>query len=412
MKQLLKYGSAISFLILLMTFTVRAQEILDKYLVVAAGNNPGLKKHFNEYMAALETAPQVSALPDPELAFGYFISPVQTRVGPQQFRFSATQMFPWFGTLGARENVAVQTARAKYESFREARSRLFNEVRSTYYNLYYNSSATEIVRQNISILNTLQKLTLIKVEGGQVSALDEYRIEMEIGDLENHLALLLDKQEALETAFFNLLNSEAEPLVIPDTLWDEGLALTRQEILDSIMSRNHGLLSLDMQTQALEYKVELAEKAGKPDFGIGFDYIITGRGENNLSGQDAVMFPRIAVTIPLYRDKYRSMVREAAFRVSAMENEKEDTENMLGTLFANTWKELMDAGRRMGLYREQLLLAERSMNLLETEYATANRNFEEILRMERKVLFYALELEKARADRQAAVSFIEYLMGK
>ena len=412
MKQLLKYGSAISFLILLMTFTVRAQEILDKYLVVAAGNNPGLKKHFNEYMAALETAPQVSALPDPELAFGYFISPVQTRVGPQQFRFSATQMFPWFGTLGARENVAVQTARAKYESFREARSRLFNEVRSTYYNLYYNSSATEIVRQNISILNTLQKLTLIKVEGGQVSALDEYRIEMEIGDLENHLALLLDKQEALETAFFNLLNSEAEPLVIPDTLWDEGLALTRQEILDSIMSRNHGLLSLDMQTQALEYKVELAEKAGKPDFGIGFDYIITGRGENNLSGQDAVMFPRIAVTIPLYRDKYRSMVREAAFRVSAMENEKEDTENMLGTLFANTWKELMDAGRRMGLYREQLLLAERSMNLLETEYATANRNFEEILRMERKVLFYALELEKARADRQAAVSFIKYLMGK
>jgi len=412
MKQLLKYGSAITFLILLMTFTVRAQEILDRYLVVAAGNNPGLKKHFNEYMAALEIASQVSALPDPELAFGYFISPVQTRVGPQQFRFSATQMFPWFGTLGTRENVAVQSAKAKYESFREARSRLFNEVGSTYYNLYYNSRATEIVRQNISILNTLQKLTLIKVEGGQVSAVDEYRIEMEIGDLENHLALLLDKQEALETTFFNLLNSEAEPLVIPDTLWDGGLDLTRQEILDSIMSRNHALLSIDMQTQALEYTVELAEKAGKPDFGIGFDYIITGRGENNLSGQDAVMFPRIAVTIPLYRDKYRSMVREAAFRVSAMENEKADTENMLETLFANTWKELMDAGRRMGLYREQFRLAERSMNLLETEYATANKNFEEILRMERKLLFYALELEKARADRQAAVSFIEYLMGK
>jgi hypothetical protein len=46
------------------------------------------------------------------------------------------------------------------------------------------------------------------------------------------------------------------------------------------------------------------------------------------------------------------------------------------------------------------------------EYATADKNFEEVLRMERKQLFYALQLEKARADKQAGVSFINYLMGK
>ena len=83
----------------------------------------------------------------------------------------------------------------------------------------------------------------------------------------------------------------------------------------------------------------------------------------------------------------------------------------LETLFENMWKELLDADRRMVLYDRQLMLAENSIQLLEVEYATANRNFEEILRMERKQLFYALELERARADKQAAVSFIEYLMG-
>ena len=41
-----------------------------------------------------------------------------------------------------------------------------------------------------------------------------------------------------------------------------------------------------------------------------------------------------------------------------------------------------------------------------------HKNFEEILRMERKVLKFNLELEKARADKQAAISFINYLMGK
>ncbi len=32
--------------------------------------------------------------------------------------------------------------------------------------------------------------------------------------------------------------------------------------------------------------------------------------------------------------------------------------------------------------------------------------------MERKVLKYGLELEKARSDKQAAISFINYLMGQ
>jgi len=63
------------------------------------------------------------------------------------------------------------------------------------------------------------------------------------------------------------------------------------------------------------------------------------------------------------------------------------------------------------LYISQTELAEQSIKLLETEYSTGNKNFEEILRMERRVLQYALSLEKARADKQASISFINYLMG-
>ena len=45
--------------------TITAQEKLNEYLTIAANNNPGLKMAFNQYMAALEKAPQVSSLPDP-----------------------------------------------------------------------------------------------------------------------------------------------------------------------------------------------------------------------------------------------------------------------------------------------------------------------------------------------------------
>ncbi|MEN8230854.1 MAG: TolC family protein, partial [Bacteroidota bacterium] len=75
-----KYKYIIGFFLFLMPLIISAQEELEQYLVIAAENNPGLKAKFNKYMAALEVAPQVNSLPDPQAAFAYFIRPVETRV--------------------------------------------------------------------------------------------------------------------------------------------------------------------------------------------------------------------------------------------------------------------------------------------------------------------------------------------
>jgi len=408
-----KYRYIMGMYFLLVSSMLSAQQELESYLQMAAENNPGLKAKFSDYMAALEVAPQVKALPDPTVAFAYFISPVETRVGPQQFKISASQMFPWFGTREAKENVAVQSAKAKYEVFLEAKSLLFNKVRSIYFNVYLNRRAIDITRENLIILNTFQKLANIKAEAGKVSALDEYRIEMEIGDLENQLALLVDKQYVLEIMFNNLLNREREQEVItPEVLWITDLPFNKEQALDSIGANNHQLLVLSMQQETLSYRKELAEKQGKPKFSIGLDYTFIGQGDNNLAGTDAFMFPMIGISIPLYRNKYRAMVSEAIFLQEAKEFELSDKMNILVTILENAWKEYMDADRRISLYHSQTELAEQSLRLLETEYVTGNKNFEEMLRMDRQVLTYGLELEMARSDKQAAISFINYLMGQ
>ena len=400
-------------LLLLIPFMAIAQQELDDYLVIAAENNPGLQVKFKEYMAALEVAPQVKALPDPQAAFAYFISPVETRVGPQQFRFSVSQMFPWFGTLETKENLASQNAKAKYESFLESKSRLFNEVRSNYYNIYFNRKAIEITRENLEILGSFKKLANIKVEAGKVSSVDAYRIEMEIGDMENRLASLKDMQRVLEVMFINLLNAESEfKITIPESLWTRDVGLSKEQVWDTINSNNHQLLALSLQKVGLTFRKELAEKAGKPDFSIGFDYTVVGQGENNLAGTDAFLFPKVGITIPLYRNKYRAMVNEVVYLQEAKESEKAEKINLLETILELSWKDYLDSDRRIDLYITQQDLAEKSLKLLETEYATGNKNFEEILRMERKLLNYGLELEKARSDKQAAISFINYLMGK
>ncbi len=400
-------------LIFLLWNWVHAQDPLESYLKTAAENNPALKASFNKYLAALEKAPQVGTLPDPQLAFAYFIQPVETRNGPQDFRISATQMFPWFGTLKAKENASIEEAKALYEVFEENKSKLFNEVKANWYNLYFNNKATAITLENIEILNTFKKLAIVKVEADQVSAVDQYRIEMEINDLENQLALLRDKQQVLEVSFSNLLNAEKnEVITYPQELWSTDILYTKDAVLDSIQLKNHQLLSIDMQKSALLFKRQSAKKQGAPTFSLGIDYVSIGKGDNNLSGKDAIAFPKVGLSIPLYRNKYKSMVQEVIYMETAKDYERIDKENVLETVFENSWKDYRDAQRRIELFDKQLTIAKKALKLLETEYAYANKNFEEILRMERRLLKYNLELEKARTDKQAAVAFIHYLMGK
>jgi outer membrane protein TolC len=405
-------------IICLISGVLSAQEMLSPYLETAAKNNPGLKARFSEYMASLEVIPQVGALPDPQLAFGYFILPVETRNGPQRARISLTQMFPWFGTLNAREEVAINKAKAKYESFEDFKSNLFFEVKATYYDLYFIKKGIDITLDNIRILGSFKNLALIKIEAGKASGVDEIRIEMELADLENNLALLKDEWNIAKVKFNNLLNVEdGSDVVIPDSLWSDDLPYSRQDVLNSLRLNNHQILKFDYLLESYRENERLARKTGLPAMSVGIDYIVIGKTDNTMidqgnSGRDAILFPKIGITIPLYRKKYTAMVNEALYMQDATAGEREEKINSLEVLFERAYYEYIDGQRRISLYLKQKNYAHKAISILETEYATNGRNFEEILRMEKRLLTYSLELEKAYSDKQASIAFINYLIGE
>jgi outer membrane protein TolC len=409
-------------LIIILTLLIPAagfsQGIPEQYLITAANNNPEIKAKFNEYMAALEVVPQVKSLPDMKFAFGYFIQPVETRVGPQKAKISVDQMFPWFGQLKANADVAVEQAKAKYEAFEETKSRLFFEVKTAYYDLYFSQKAVAITLENINILNTFSEISLINIEAGIGSSVDQLRIDMDISDMENQLAILKDQVLYQTVLFNNLLNVDAgEVVIFSDTLPDTDMEFDRQAVYDSILQNNHQLAQLDYELSAFMNKEVAVRKLGAPTINIGFDYIFVGKSDNpnleaGLSGKNAVVFPRIGLTIPLYRKKYKSMVREAVYMQQAVTDRKVARTNTLETLLEKTFKEYRDADRRLFLYQRQTSLARQAMEILQTDYSTGKTDFVEVLRMENRLLKYALELEKARTDKNASKAFVIYLMGR
>ncbi len=389
-----------------------AQDILNQYLEIAAKNNPEIKAKFNEYNASLEKVPQVGTLPDPQLSFGFFILPVETKNGPQQAKISFSQMFPWFGTLNSKEDVFISAAKAKYEKFEDAKSNLFFDVKSTYYNLYFIKKGIDITLDNIDILQTFKRLALIKIEAGKTSSVDELRVELELNNLENNLALLKDKWIVNSVKFNNLLNTENNNNIqVPDTLWTDDIKFSKQAIIDSLTVNNHQIKSLDFLKESFINKEQLSKKQGIPNIILGIDYTAIGKSASSINaGTDALML-KVGFTLPLYRKKYSAMIKEAVFQQQVVENKKLNKINVLETLFEKVYSEYTDANRRIILFKKQNRLAKRAIKLLEHEYANSNKNFEEILRMDKSVLKYALELEKARADKQASIAFINYLMG-
>ena len=106
------------------------------------------------------------------------------------------------------------------------------------------------------------------------------------------------------------------------------------------------------------------------------------------------------------------MVKEASLNIEAARYEQTEKVNQLTSLFEVTYRDYADADRRISLYREQLKRARKSLDILMIDYSNDGQEFEEVLRMEQRVLKYALELDKARSDKNAATAFVEYLTGK
>ncbi len=406
------------YLILVMMLSLAsaysADTVLNNYLEEAAKNNPALKAKFNEYLAALEKVPQVSSLPDPKLTFGYFISPVETRTGPQSFSLSLAQMYPWFGQLDYQGRVASEMAKAKLEQFRDLKYRLFSDVKKLWYRLYELDQKIRLTKDNIFIVESFKELATVKFEAGKASMVDIIRTDLELDELNNNLKYLEDSKEPLFAKFRQLLNNRKAEIEIATTIDAESISISKEAAYDSIIASNPKLRKLDYESKSWENKSIAAEKAGYPNITFGLNYVnINPRTDLNpaRNGADAVM-PMLGISLPIYRGKYDAAVQEATINQQVVADTRIDLENKLKADFEGYYRDYADAVRRVDLYKSQLILAGQALNLLVTAYSTDGKDFEEILRIERKILYYQLQLEEAMADRNVYVADINYLMGR
>lgn len=395
--------------------TAFSQSTLEEYQKIAATNNPELGASFKNYHAALMQIDQDGALPDPTLLFGYFISPVETRVGPQFGRLSYTQLFPWFGTLKAKEAVASSRAETAYHDFVRTHNKLNYELEKVWNEFYVLEKSIGFMEQNISLVRSFRQMAKARSSSGRSSMVDVIRADMELKSLEEELNELHDKKAPLRSRFYALVNDTTLNAPEPDTLQHDTLPLSGElALFDSISARNPELQQILAKQEAQKNEVNVSKKMSHPNISLGLDYIITNpRSDMEMpnNGRDAIM-PRIGVSIPLYQKKYSAMRQQAGIREDMIGDEYVDKKNKLLTEMEEVLQAYRKSKRNTILYNEQTELAQQALGIMTTSYTTGELDFEELLRMERKLLEYQLKLVQAQAERNNALANIKRLTGE
>ncbi len=390
--------------------SVSAQSSLEDYWQMAAENNPSLKAKFNRYLSALEKVNQQNALPDPNLSFGYFISPVETRVGAQRFRFSVSQMFPWMGTLNAREDWAVKMAEASFAEFESARNSLFLNLSETWLQLSELEQEISITKQNLNLLKTYEPIAKTKYEANLGSLADLIRVQIRIEEATTQLELLELKKTPIISDFNTSLNRPIDNEVVI-ILTD--LKSTSNINLDSALLSNPKVSQNQLMVQAAESQIELSELKRKPNIGVGLDYVIVSkRSDVSIpdNGKDVLM-PMISMSLPIFGRKNQSQKKEAELYKESLINESVSIQNDI----KNEWTkaEYLEASsaKELDLYERELKSTQSLLNVLTSEYSNNSSNFEELLMVQQKLLQLQIAQLKSQTKSKRASFIKKYLSG-
>ncbi|MGQ1891394.1 TolC family protein [Thermophagus sp. OGC60D27] len=400
------------FIMVMAAFDVQSQP-LDSLFVLAAQSNPDVQSKYKAFEAAMQRIPQVKGFPDPTLSLGYFLSPVETRLGPQEVKISLSQMLPWFGTLKAKEKVASLAAEARFQDFMDARNRLYYHVADAYYAIAKIKEWTRIERENVNLLKSWKELATRNYENGDGDMVDVLRADLHLKESATNLEILSREERPLLARLNQLLNRPLQEPVVTDTLkmFDDALTpLSR----DSLLLLHPALQKLELMEQSSKAEEAVARKNGLPRPGIGIDYVVVGNPSGlqvDNGGKDIIM-PMVSISLPIYRKKYKAAVREAQLNRESLALQKEAATNNLLSLYEEVWFTIQKQEQLIQLYDEQIRESRQALKLLTTAYANAGKDFDEVLSMQQNLLKYEKNRAEAISRYNTALARLRYVTGR
>jgi outer membrane protein, heavy metal efflux system len=395
---------------------------LDDYLHYSFQHSPALQAAFNEWKAAVERIPQARSLPDPQLSFGYTVSQIDNRRDPRGENYRLSQMFPWFGKLRLRGEIALEEALAAEQQFEAERWNLFNRVSQAYYEYYYLDRSIDIVQSNLDLARHLEEVarTRFRAEGPQQ---DVVRAQVELGRLDDRLRNLEDLRGPVRGALNVALGRSAEARLPPPPRTDEliiepmpGLARDAEWIAVA-GEASPELQALRHRLAGRQEGISLARRNRFPDVMLGVEYArnADARMARMDGGGTDMLMGMVVINLPIWNGKYSAAINEADALFESSRQQLDHRRLQIESDLKQALYVFRDSERKIDLYGNTLIpLTRQSLRVAEASYRAGDPQtaFLDLVDSQRVLLEFELALERARTDRFQRLSEIERLLGR
>jgi len=256
---------------------------------------------------ALATLPdQQGTLPDPQLSLKLLSLPTNSFSFSQeamtQTQLGFSQVLPFPGKLGLRQEVAQAMASAAGFGVEELRLKLVRDVKMVWWNLFFLDRALETVKSNQTLMRQFIEVAESKYRVGKGLQQDVLLAQLELSKLFDSQVELEGQRRNEAIRLNTLLDRPATAsLVLPREV-TENFSSPRKEaqLVARAAEVRPVLAASEQQLEAARLRLALAKKDYYPDFSMGAAYgLRQGNNPNGASRAD-LMSLMFGMNLPIY----------------------------------------------------------------------------------------------------------------
>jgi len=389
---------------------------LNRVIDYAIQSNTKIVEAREAWKATIENRRIATGLPDPQLMFTYFPSPIETRLGPQDWNASLSQAIPYPGKLMKAGNIVDKDAEVARLNLDKSIRDTATNVKVAFYELSYIRNAQKVAAGNIKLIEHLRRVGETVYSEDQATLIDIVKAQSQAGQLQYDI-LLLNELELTEVTNLNsLLNRPPHAtigeLVLPAV---QPPVYSLSELYDLAKLNQEEIKMMDALVNKAEINVDLATDQRLPDFKVGVFYAGIGSPEVARAPEDAgddAFGVQFGLSIPIWIGKNNSKVdralAEKARAVAAKKTHVNDTNGNIHSIYFR----LQNTLRLITLYNDNLLpQAASSMTMAETLFREKQTGFSDFIEAQSTWYHFNLAIARATADYGKYLARLERLIG-
>ncbi|GBC61049.1 TolC family protein [Desulfonema ishimotonii] len=380
-------------------------------------SNPSVEAARESWRVTVEKYRITTGYPDPQLMFTWFPEPIETRLGPQDWNASLSQMIPFPGKLTKAGEVVQTEARIAKLNLDKTIRDVSVAIISSYHELRYIQQAGRIAEKNAGLLEQLRQIGETAYARDRAAFMDVVRAQSQTGQLRYDILLLRELEQTEKTRLNGLLNRPPDaPLGELSDVPVLPVLYKPDEICRMAEARQEEIRMADLRVKKAESRIALAKYQGLPDFRVGLFY--AGIGDPDVSappanaGDDAIGV-QFGLTLPLWFGKNSSRTGQAQAEARKARAMKTERINQTRTRIHALFFKLQNARRLIALYRDEMLpRAMQAVTVSETWFREGEGSFSDFTEAQAAAYNFQLSLARAGADYGKALADLEKLAGQ